>query len=98
MGTQAIRRIELRMAGIVLGERDYLIARGPRDVSNRQPVVTESLRYLDFLSIVACAHLLDDDLPTLKTRQDGFFLLLGEGIEIKKMLWVSKFTSHADFG
>jgi hypothetical protein len=25
----------------------------------------------------------------LKTRQDGFFLLLGEGIEIKKMLWVT---------
>ena len=94
MGTLDIRRIELRMAGIVLGERDYLIARGPRDV----PVVNESLRYLDFLSIVACAHLLDDDLPTLKTRQDGFFLLLGEGIEIKKMQWVSKFTSHADFG
>jgi len=98
MGTLDIRRIELRMAGIVLGERDYLIARGPRDVSNRQPVVNESLRYLDFLSIVTCAHLLDDDLPTLKTRQDGFFLLLGEGIEIKKMLWVSKFASHADFG
>jgi hypothetical protein len=33
--------------------------------------------------------LLDDDLPTLKTRQDGFSLLLGEGIEIKKMLRVS---------
>jgi hypothetical protein len=44
MGTLDIRRIELRMAGIVLGERDYLIARGPRDVSNRQPVVNESLR------------------------------------------------------
>jgi hypothetical protein len=61
-------------------------------------MVDESVDHLDFFSIVACAHWLDDDFSAVKAHQHRVSLVFGEGIEIKEFLLVGQFALHAGFG
>jgi hypothetical protein len=80
VGLLHVRPIQLHVPEIVLGQRYHLV--------NRQPIVHQTVRYLDRFSILGCVHLLDNAMAAVNPVQHWLLLLFREGIEIQVMLLV----------